>query len=360
MSTIRTSIVGLCISVVSLAGMAQSADERKAQLPATLAADRKIYVANEDDGTVSVIDGTSLKAIRSIAVGKGAHNVQISPDGTRVWVTNNGSPSTYPDNSSHKGMPKAEHGSMAATGEVWAIDTATDTVVAKVGVGKHPAHVVLTNDGMFALVTNGGENTVSVVDTATLSGVETIPTGEFPHGIRVSPDGKQAYVANLKGGTVSVIDLESRKQVRQISVGKGPAQVGFTPDGRFAFVSLSQEGRVAVIDPKAQKVLRTVDVGVVPIQLFVTPDSSKLIVANQGTRKSPGKTVSVIDLNNFEVVKTIITGNGAHGVAIGANGRYAYVSNSYANSVTVIDIQAGKAVKTLSIGRGPNGITVAP
>lgn len=328
--------------------------------PASFAADRKIYVANEDASTVSVIDGKSLKATQSIAVGKGAHNVQISPDGTRVWVTNNGSPSAAADTAVHKGMPMAEHGAMATAGEVWAIDTATDAVVAKVGVGKHPAHVVLTNDGKFALVTNGGDNTVSVVDTTTLKVAASIPTGEFPHGIRVSPDGKQAYVANLKGATVSVIDIENRKEIGQIAVGKGPAQVGFTPDGRFAFVSLSQEGRVAVIDPKGQKVLRTIDVGVVPIQLFATPDSSKLIVANQGTRKSPGKTVSVIDLNNFAVIKTIVTGNGAHGVAIGADGRYAYVSNVYGNSVTVVDIQAGKAVKTLAVGRGPNGITVAP
>jgi YVTN family beta-propeller protein len=327
--------------------------------PAAFAADSKIYVANEDASTVSVIDDASLKATRSINVGKGAHNVQISPDGTRVWVTNNGSP-TAADNAAHKGMPVAEHGAMAAKGEVWAIDTATDKVVAKVGVGKHPAHVVLTNDGKFALVTNGGDNTVSVVDIATLKVAASIPTGEFPHGIRVSPDGKHAYVANLKGATVSVIDIESRKEIGQIAVGKGPAQVGFTPDGRFAFVSLSQEGRVAVIDPKGQKVLRTIDVGVVPIQLFATPDSSKLIVANQGTRKSPGKTVSIIDLNNFAVIKTIVTGNGAHGVAIGADGRYAYVTNMYANSVTVVDIQAGKAVRTLAVGRGPNGITVAP
>lgn len=326
----------------------------------SFAADRKIYVANEEASTVSVIDGQSLKATRSIVVGKGAHNVQISPDGKRVWVTNNGAQNTLADDAVHKGMSMQEHGAMAASGEVWAIDTGTDEVVAKVPVGKHPAHVVLTNDGRFALVTNGGDNTVSFVDTATLKVADTIPTGEFPHGIRISPDGKQAYVANMKGGTVSVIDIDSRKEISQIAVGKGPAQVGFTPDGRLAFVSLSQENRVAVIDPIDRKVLQTVAVGTVPIQLFATPDSRKLIVANQGTRKNPGKTVSVIDLNNFKNVKTINTGSGAHGVAIGGDGRYAYVSNVYANSVSVLDIKAGKSVKTVAVGRSPNGITVAP
>jgi YVTN family beta-propeller protein len=70
--------------------------------------------------------------------------------------------------------------------------------------------------------------------------------------------------------------------------------------------------------------------------------------------------VSLIDLNSFKIIKTIGTGSGAHGVAVGADGRYAYVSNVYSNSVSVIDLQVGKRVKTVAVGRSPNGITVAP
>lgn len=39
------------------------------------------------------------------------------------------------------------------------INTATDTVVAKVPVGRHPAHVVVASDGRTADITNGGDNT---------------------------------------------------------------------------------------------------------------------------------------------------------------------------------------------------------
>lgn len=54
MSTIRTSLVGLCISVVSLAGLAQSTDERKAQrpdgsnLPATTTSKSPVKSVNAD------------------------------------------------------------------------------------------------------------------------------------------------------------------------------------------------------------------------------------------------------------------------------------------------------------------------
>ena len=326
---------------------------------ATWAAD-KVYVANEGADTVSVIDAASFKTLASVRVGKMPHNVQVSPDGKLVWVTNNGEPDPAGDASAHKGMAQGEHDAMAQPGAVWAIDTSSDAVVAKVPVGMHPAHVVVSPDGRFAYVTNGGDNTVSVIDTAAQRLLATIPVGQFPHGLRISPDGKQVYVANLKGGTVSVIDTVSQKEVAKIPAGKGPAQVGFTPDGRLAFVSLSEENAVAVIDPATRKVIRKVAVGAVPIQLYATPDSRTLLVANQGTRKKPGSTVSLIALESFKVAKTIQTGAGAHGVAVDRGGRYAYVTNTYANTVSVLDVKDRKVVATVRVGKGPNGISVTP
>ena len=326
---------------------------------AILAAD-KVYVANEGADTVSVLDAASFKTLSNVRVGKMPHNVQVSPDGKLVWITNNGEPAPASEASAHKEMAKVDHDAMGKPGALWAIDTATNAVVAKVAVGLHPAHVVVSPDGRFAYVTNGGDNTVSVIDTSAQRLVATIPVGQFPHGLRISPDGKQVYVANLKGGTVSVIDTASQKEIAQIPAGKGPAQVGFTPDGRLVLVSLSEENAVAVIDQATRKVIRKVAVGTVPIQLYVTPDSRTLLVANQGTRKKPGRTVSMIDLESFKVAKTVVTGAGAHGVVVDRDGRYAYVTNTYANSVSMIDLKDNKVAKTLPAGKAPNGISVTP
>ena len=323
------------------------------------AATEKVYVADEGASAVSVIDAKSFKKIGCIVVGQGPHNVQVSPDGKWVWVTNNGDPAKAGEKMPAHEMPKAEHGAMAGAGAVWVIDAATDAVVAKVPVGKHPAHVVVAGDGRTAYITNGGDNTVSIVDTAANRVIGVASVGVSPHGLRISPDGKQVWVANLKDGTVSVIDTESRKQVAQIAAGKGPAQVGFTPDGRFGFVSLSEENKVAVIDPVNRKVIRKIAVGTVPIQLHATPDNRLVLVANQGTSKKPGTTVSLIEVASMKVAATIETGAGAHGVVVDRDGRYAFVTNTYANTVSVIDIAERKVVATVPVGKGPNGISMA-
>ena len=324
----------------------------------SLAAPGMVYIADEGSDTVSVLDAESFKKVATVAVGREPHNVQLSPDGKLAWVTTNGE--RRKAGPQKMGMSKDEHAAMTAPGEVWAIDTASRTVVAKVPVGMHPAHVVLSTDGRFAYATNGGDNTVSVVDTGMRQAVATIPVGAYPHGLRISPDGKEAYVANLKGGTVSVIDTQARKEVAQIAVGKGPAQTGFTADGRLAFVSLSQENAVALIDPATRKVVARIGVGTVPIQLYATPDGKTLFVANQGTKQKPGKTVSAIDLQARKVATTLQTGAGAHGVVVDRDGRYAFISNLYANTVSVIDVKSLKVLKNVPVGRSPNGISVAP
>lgn len=326
---------------------------------ATWAAD-KVYVANEGADTVSVLDATTLKTLANVPVGKMPHNVQVSPDGQFAWVTNNGEPGAKAGAAGHQGMAHDTHQAAGAAGAVWIIDTRTDEVAARVTVGKHPAHVVLTPDGRHAYVTNGGDNTVSVVDTAARTLVATIPVGQYPHGLRARPDGQEIYVANLKAGTVSVIDTMSQKEVAQISAGKGPAQTGFTPDGRWAFVSLSQENAVALIDPATRQVMRKIAVGSVPIQLYATADSRTLLVANQGSRQKPGKTVSLISLDTFQVVKTIETAAGAHGVAVDRDGRQAYVTNTYANSVSVLDVPGRRVIRTIPVGKAPNGISITP
>ncbi|MEC4718082.1 cytochrome D1 domain-containing protein [Noviherbaspirillum sp. CPCC 100848] len=324
------------------------------------AAGGKVYVADEESSTVSVIDTASFKKTGSIPVGKNPHNVQVAPDGKLLWVTNDGEHDKASERPEHEGMPKSEHGTLADAGAVWAIDTATDTVIAKIPVGMHPAHVVVAQEGRLAYVTNGGENTVSVVDISVQRVVKTIPVGASPHGIRISPDNKQAWVANLKGGTISVIDIQTQKQIAQIPVGKGPAQVAFTPDGRLGFVSLSEENQLAVVDPVSRKVIRRVKVGSVPIQIYATPDSKLLLVANQGTRGKPGTSVSIVVVATSKVTATIETERGAHGIVVDRDGRHAFVTNTYANTVSVLDIGERKVIATVPVGRSPNGISVMP
>ncbi len=106
--------------------------------------------------------------------------------------------------------------------------------------------------------------------------------------------------------------------------------------------------------------LDKVTVGIGAIQTFVTPDGKYVLAANQGTETSSSDTVSIIDTASLEVVATVRTDAGAHGVVIEPSGRYAYIANIYGDSVSVLDIAGQTVVATVASGDGPSGISFSP
>jgi YVTN family beta-propeller protein len=122
-----------------------------------------LYVTNEADSTVSVIDtanmevGSPIPVVGSpIPVGSAPIGVAVTPDGTKVYVTNFGS------------------------ANVSVIKTATKTVVKTVPVGGNPIAVVITPDGTKVYVANSAGNTVSVIHRPGNTVVATIPVGNVP------------------------------------------------------------------------------------------------------------------------------------------------------------------------------------
>lgn len=78
-----------------------------------------VYVANENDNSVSVISTTSNTVIDTVPVGNGPFGVAITPDGTYAYVSNNA------DNS------------------VSVIDTSNNTIVATIPIGDSPQSIAI-------------------------------------------------------------------------------------------------------------------------------------------------------------------------------------------------------------------------
>lgn len=51
----------------------------------------------------------------------------------------------------------------------------------------YPGHVAFTPDGLWAYVSNGHSNTVSVIDTQSEAVTQSITVGSLPGGLTVTP-----------------------------------------------------------------------------------------------------------------------------------------------------------------------------
>lgn len=313
-----------------------------------------VYTADEYGNSISRID-LATGRVETVPVSIAPHNVDLSADGATLLAV--GEVAQIEAGEANHGQGVMEHGAEAEGGLLLVFDSDElgSGPAASIGVGEHPAHVVVGTDGR-AFVTQSGEDSVAVVDLSTEKVVQTVSTGRYPHGLRISPDGKEIYVADVEEGTLSVIGIAEMSEIARIPVGAAPVQVGFTPDGRLVFASLRDENKVAVIDTASRKVVAKIDVGRKPIQVFSTPDGSRVYVANQGNETDPDDTVSVIDVSTLSVVDTIRTGKGAHGVSISTDGSWVFVTNIVAGTVSVIDEAARSVVATIPVGAGPNGV----
>lgn len=165
---------------------------------ATTSDDRKIYVANMEGGSVSVIDRTSDN-VNTIKLEAGPIGIDVSPDNREVWVSNN-----------QKNL-------------IYVIDARSDKVVATFDSGgKSPVRVRFTPDGRRVLVPNGQSKTLVIFDALSRSIESIIELSLAPKVITVSKDGQRAFVSNPSDNRFTVIDLTKRREANKYSIGARP------------------------------------------------------------------------------------------------------------------------------------------
>jgi YVTN family beta-propeller protein len=285
------------------------------------------YVTNFNNAdTVSVVATASNTVTATITVGSEPYGVAATPDGTKVYVANNGS------------------------GTVSAIATASNTMTGSpIIVGNGPTGVAMTPDSSEAYVTNLGSDSVSVIATATNTVTATIPVSTSPFGLAVTPDGSKVYVANNGSNTVSVIATATNAVTATITVGNGPTGVAVTPDGSKVYVTNQGSDSVSVIATATNTVIATISVGSLPYGVVVTPDGSQVYVANPHSN-----TVSVIATASNTVTATVTVGAEPIGVAVTPDGTKVYVANNTSGTVSVIATASNTVTGTISVGNnGP-------
>ena len=283
------------------------------------------YIANVNDGTISVISTASDTVTATIAVGYFPIGVAVTSDGSKVYVT-------------------------TTNDTVWVIATVSNTVTAIIPVGVNPQSLAVSRDGSKVYVANIDDNTVSVISTASNAVTATIPVGTGPFGVAVTPDGSKVYVANNGSNTVSVISTAKNVATATISVGSKPDGIAVTPDGSKVYVATNpvDGGTVSVVATASGAVTATIPVGGDLNGVAVSPDGSKVYVANPGAG-----TVQVIATASNTVIATIADGTQPQGPALTADGSKLYVANYKNNIVSVIATVSNTVADTISVGNSP-------
>lgn len=329
--------------------------ETDANIEAEVEESYVVAVANEKDQTLSIIYYPEQRQ-EIIELEGSAHNLEVNVETGLVWVTIN-PPHGHEDEEEGDSHGHGHGHDEESVEKVVAYDLKTLKKVEEYEVGDHPAHVTTTKDGNTIVVSNSGDNTITIINRTNAETI-TVPVGEYPHGLRLSADQQYVLIANMVSADMSIVDLTTKEEVNRIEVGNGAVQTGISHNGEYAFVGLHFDDQLAVVDVASQELIKKIDVGIGPVQMYASYDNRYVIVANQGSEESPSDTISVISLETLEVVKEVQLGKGAHGIVISKDSRYAFVTNMYEDTISVVDLETLEETSRIDVGYFPNGISI--
>ncbi|HEX9657514.1 MAG TPA: beta-propeller fold lactonase family protein [Bacteroidota bacterium] len=322
----------------------------------------KLYVPNQADDNVAIIDIDNLVVRRYVNVGNMPTN-----DAPHFVVAN----SQY------------WYVSLIGTGQVWKFDARTDTLVGVVNITGSPAILELTHDGSKLYVsqfTTGATNRVTVVNTASMTVATTIQVWTMPHGMRLNRAGTILYVANMMSDNISVIDVATDQVLSTIPLASDaipfgppkymPMEMAVSPDESVIAVTCSEQREVRFFSTSSLALVDSFAVGDQPWHLQFTPDGEYCYVANRR-----GHTTSVIHVPSRQVTTTYTAPtvfSNPHGCDVSADGRFVFISNEnvfhgyvprysmeFVGNVTIIDNTTSQIVKVLEVGKMPTGLSVA-
>ena len=219
---------------------------------------RRVYVAiRQEPGAVDVVDTQSLQRVKSIPVRGAVHNTYVTPDGKYVIA-----------------------GSIAGK-TLTVIDSQTEqpSWVMDFDLGVRPIAFDTNADGstkhMFVQLSD--LNGFAVVDFATRKELTRVKLpalapgkkpfeggGNASHGIAVTADGKTLVVCSRLNSSVYSYSLPDLKLLGSVDTGNAPDWVTLTPDSKTAYVANAQSNSVSVIDIKSMKEVTRIPVGQVP------------------------------------------------------------------------------------------------
>jgi YVTN family beta-propeller protein len=283
--------------------------------PTYLAVDEttnRIYVSNQTDDTVSVIDGAANKVLGTVRVGHYPNGVAVNSTTNTIYVAN-------------------------LTGGTLSIIDGTTLTATKIWVGSSPAKVAVNPTMNRVYVTLEDQNGfLEVVDGKERKVEASIPVPPYPLSVAVDIDSNEVYVADfLCGcGLISVVDGATNAVMDTIHLPGASLVEGVAMDPKHSRAYATDENKgFYVIDTPSGTLLGEVNDLEYPNEIAAILGTTLAVAPNTGSNRAV-----FINAATIAVEKRVAVGKSPTGVAVNATTRRAYVANRGSNTVSVIQL----------------------
>jgi len=287
----------------------------------------RAYVSSFYGNGLAVVDvasNTQIALVPTLGDG-GFDGVAVSPDETRVWVTDDFSGIAIIDATTNTLLGVQQIGTLGfqpmdvvahpdgqrlyvttdSPAGVAVLDTATLTPQAFIP-GTYTRGIAVSADG--TRVYAGDSTRVLVIDTSTDTLLTTIPVPAFT--LAVHPDGSRLYATN-GAGSLTVVDTATNLPIATVPVGSSSWGITVHPDGTRVYVTSDDSAGMAILDTATNTVTGTVPVGTQSTSVVVIPLTTEADLkcykgkTARGTTRFTPRALPVVDV--FETKSTSVT-----------------------------------------------------
>ncbi|MEP7235466.1 MAG: YncE family protein [Ignavibacteriota bacterium] len=315
---------------------------------------KKLFVVNQEENTISVIDAQSQRLVRVVLNSGGGKPTAITLSGDKKSFF-------VADQDPNGTIAKYDIETYAKQGEFTTKLVCGDVAITKDGAkgytidnsygGKRfvsfdpigmkllstfsspllrqPAAIVIAPVGEIAYICGFGSDNVLRIDTRNDSVMASIPVGDNvpvpieptyiaqyqPRKIVLSSDGKTMYLSCQATSEIVVLDLENDSITARIPIQYGPWGEALRPKSSELWVCNYISNQVSVVGTKTNTVIATIDsVNNYPRAITFTPDGKYAFVACElltassghahGGDGQPSSAYVVIDCGSRKIVST--------------------------------------------------------
>ncbi len=224
---------------------------------------RYFFTMDRVDNRLVVVDTRDF-SVRTVAAPSAPHYPAISPDGKELWLVHEGNvtPGFLGARGMQMIMGRQPDGSIPPGVVVFDLTRADMPEITRFDMPLIGEEVVeahhgnFTQDGKYFMLLNRGPGKdmrgreVAFYDAKTKKLVHRLSTASNGIGHTYnSPDGRHAVVTNYGNNVISVVDVKDMKTVKDLVIGKGRmGHVAFTPDGKWGYVSNAGDGNLWKLD----------------------------------------------------------------------------------------------------------------
>ena len=190
------------------------------------ATEGRLLVVNRRDNTLMVIDVPSYAIQATIPVGQEPHEVVVTPDGRKAYVSN--------------GRDRT----------ISVVDLKGPRVVRTLRSESFDSlnGLAMTPDGRHLILTSEGSRRFFLVDASRDVVLRSLTTTQArAHMVVVPGNGTRAFAANVGSDSVTILKIPELRIVKNVPVGDGPEGIAVTPNGRWVLVALQGVEQVAIL-----------------------------------------------------------------------------------------------------------------